>query len=154
LQIEIVGPLTIALLGLLPTEWKNVTAVTAPIGTHVGKVFEAMRNAVVELGLVWVGFGIGLSDTLGDNLRITLLVTRVVAVGALHTGGILEEFTTESTTHNVVELLLDELVSVLLDDIFFTLTNGTFATKAKIEGLFVAGVLGKGHGKVDTTYRL
>jgi hypothetical protein len=70
-------------------------------------------------------------------------MTRVVAVRALHTGGILQEFTTESTTHNVVELLLDELVSVLLDDIFFTLTDGTFTTKAKIEGLFVAGVLGK-----------
>lgn len=148
------GPLTIALLSLFPAERQDVTAVTAPIGTHVGKVLEAMGNAVVELGLVWVGFGVGLSDALGNNLGVTLLVARVVAVRTLHTGGVLEKFTTERTTHDVVELLLDELVSVLLDDIFFALTNGTFTTKTKIEGLLVAGVFGEGHGKVDATYRL
>jgi len=70
----------VTLLGLLPTKGKDITAVTAPIGAHVGKVFEAMGNAVVELGLVWIGFGVGLSDTLGDNLGVTLLVTRIVTV--------------------------------------------------------------------------
>jgi len=153
--VSVTGETTfIALLGLFPTKWQDVTAVTAPVGTHVGKVFEAVRNAVIELGLVWVGFGVGLSDALGNNLGVALLVTRVVAVRALHTGGILKELATERTTHNVVELLLDELVSVLLDDVFFTLANGTFATKTKIEGLLVAGVFGERHGEVYATYRL
>ena len=40
----------------------------APIGRKVGKSFEAMRNTVVDLLLVGVGFVVGLADTLGDNL--------------------------------------------------------------------------------------
>jgi hypothetical protein len=68
------------LLCLLSTKWKDVTTVTAPIGTHVGEILESMRNAMVELGLVWIGFGVGLRDTFGDHFRITLLVASVVTV--------------------------------------------------------------------------
>jgi hypothetical protein len=117
--------------------------VTTPIGTHVGEIFEPMRNAVVELRLVWIGFGVRLGDALGNHLWVALLVTRVVAVRALHTGSILEKFATESTSHDVVELLLHELVPILLDHIFFALTDGTFATKTKIERLLVCRVLGE-----------
>ena len=65
---------------MLPTQRKNISTMTAPIGTHVGEVFETMRNAVVELRLVWIGFGVRLGDALGYHLWIALLVTRVVAV--------------------------------------------------------------------------
>jgi hypothetical protein len=144
----------ITLLGLLATKRQNITAVTAPISTHVGEVFEAMWNAVVELGLVGIGLGVGLGDALCDNFGVAFLVAGVVAVGALHASSILEEFTTEGAAHDIVELLLHELVTILLDHILFSLTNGTFTTQTEIKRLLVACILDKGHGEVDAANRL
>lgn len=95
---------------------------------------------MVEFGFIRIGFGVGLGDTLGDDLWITFLVASVIAIRALHTRGVFEEFTTESTTHNVVKLLLNKLVAILFDNLFFTLTNGAFSTKSSIERRFVASV--------------
>jgi hypothetical protein len=63
----------------------------APVGAHVRKGLEPVGNAVVELGFVRIGFGIGLRDALGDDLGITLLVAGVVAVGTLHACRVFEE---------------------------------------------------------------
>jgi hypothetical protein len=115
---------------------------TAPVSTHVGKVFEAMGNAMVEFGLVWVGFGVRLRDTFGNDFRITLLVASVVTVRTLHTGSVLEELAAKSATHDVVELLLHELVAILFNDLFFTLANSAFATKSDVKWRLVARVLG------------
>lgn len=142
------------LLSLPPAKWKNVTAVTTPVGTHIGEVFETMWNAVVEFCLIRIGLSIGLGDALCDDFGVALLVAGVVAVGALHAGCVLEEFGTESAAHDVVELLLHKLVSILLDHVLFALTDGTLTTQTEIEGLFVAGVLDKGHGEVNSTNRL
>jgi hypothetical protein len=68
------------LLRLLSTKRKNVSAVAAPVGAHVGKVDEAVGNAMVELGLVWIRLRIGLRDALGDHLGIALFVAGVLAV--------------------------------------------------------------------------
>jgi hypothetical protein len=43
---------------LAPTQRKHVTAVTTPVGTHVVESVEAMRNAMVDLLLVRVCFGV------------------------------------------------------------------------------------------------
>lgn len=144
----------ITLFSLLSAKREDITAVTAPVGSHVGEVFKTMRNAVVKLGLVGVRLGVGLGDALGDDFGVALFVTSVVAVGALHSGSILEKFATEGAAHNVVELLLDELVSILLNHILFALTDGALATKTKVKGLFVARVLDKRHGEMDTADRL
>ena len=137
-----------ALLSLLSAQGKDITAVAAPVGSHVGKVDEAMGNAMVQFGLVRIGLGVGLRDALGHNLRIAFLVARVLAVRALHTGSVLEELSAESAAHDVVELLLHELVSVLLDDLFFALANGTLSTQAVGKGLRASGVLDEGHGQM------
>lgn len=146
--------LTSALLSLLPAKRENVAAMTAPVSTHIGEVFETMWNTVVEFCLIRIGLGIGLSDALCDDFGVALLVASVVAVGALHASSVLEEFGTESAAHDVVELLLHKLVSILLDHILLALTDGALTTQTEIEGLFVAGVLDKGHGEMDSTNRL
>lgn len=98
---------------------------------------------MIQLGFVWVRFGVRLCDTLRDYLGVTFLVTCVVAVGALHPCSVLEELAAESTTHDVVELLLHELVAVLLHHIFFALPDCTLSAESKIEWLLVASVLCK-----------
>ena len=78
---------------------------TTPVCTHVREFLETVRNAVVDLLLVRIRLCVRLADTLGDHARAALCVTSVFTVLALHTGGILEEFVANGTTHNVVELL-------------------------------------------------
>lgn len=60
---------------------------------------------MVQLLFIRIRLGIGLADALCDNFRIALLVTGVFAVLALHPRRVLEELSTQSTSHNVVELL-------------------------------------------------
>lgn len=88
---------------------------------------------MIELGFIRIGFSIGLGDTFGNDFRIALLMAGVFAVRALHASSILEEFATECTTHDVVELLLHELVAILLDNVFLALANSTFAVQTDIE---------------------
>lgn len=56
------------------------------------------------------------------------------AVSTLHACSILEKVATKGAAHDVVEGLLDKLVTILLDDLFFSLTNGTLSAKTNIEG--------------------
>jgi uncharacterized protein (UPF0212 family) len=127
-------------LGLFPTEWKNITTVAAPVGSHVRKGLESVGNAVVELGFVRIGFGVGLCDTLGNDLGIALFVAGVVAVSTLHACRVFEEIAAERAAHDVVELLLHELVAILFDDLFLALTNSSLATKTDVERLLVVSV--------------
>lgn len=60
----------------------------APIGPHVGKVLESVWNTMVELLFIRVGFRIRFADTFGDHLGVALLVARIFAILALHTGGV------------------------------------------------------------------
>ena len=108
---------------------------------------------MVEFSFVRVRLGVRLCDTLGDHLGVALLVTSVVAVCTLHTSRILQEIAAQSTTHDVVKLLLHKLVAVLLDHVFLALANGTLSAKTKIEWGLVLRVLGEGHGEMNASDR-
>jgi hypothetical protein len=92
-----------------------------------------VRNAVVDLLLVRVGFGIRFANALRNHTLVALGVACVFAVFALHAGRVLEEITAERAAHDVVELLLDKLVPVHLVHFFFALTHGTLTTKTQID---------------------
>ena len=104
-----------------------------PVGRYVGKVLETVRNTVVDFLLVGVGLIVGFADTLCDHFGVTLAVASVLAVLTLHTGGIFQEIATKSTTHDVVELLRDEFVTLLFVDLFFSLADGTLSIETDIE---------------------
>lgn len=94
--VVVAGGATLSTLAsLFSSKRQHVATVTAPVGTHVGKGLETMRDAVVDLLLVGVGFGIGLADTLCDDARVALLVACQAAVRTLHTSRVLEEVTTQ-----------------------------------------------------------
>lgn len=69
-------------------------------------------------------------------------MTSIVAVRTLHSSSIFEEFAAKRATHDVVELLLHKLVTILLNDLFFTLANSTFPAKTYVECLLVMRVFG------------
>lgn len=69
-----------ALASLFSSERQHVTTVTAPVGAHVGEGLETVRNAMVDLLLVGIRFGIGLADTLCDDAWVALLVACQSAV--------------------------------------------------------------------------
>ena len=115
---------------------------TAPVRGDVGESFEAVGNAVIDLLLVRVGLVIGLADTLGDDLGVTLAMTGVLAIRTLHACGILEEFSTQRTAHDVVELLSDELVALLLVHLFLLLANGTLTIKTDVKGTAILQLFG------------
>jgi len=107
--------------------------VTTPICTHVGKLFETMRNAVIDLLLVWISLCVRLADTLRNHACIALRVASIFAVFALHTSRVLQEIAAQCTTHNIVELLLDKFVAVHLVDLLLALTDGTLSVKSNIK---------------------
>ena len=64
-----------------------------PICTHIGKLFKTMRNTMVDLFLVRIRFCVRLADTFGNNICVALRVASVLAILALHTGGVFQEVT-------------------------------------------------------------
>lgn len=96
-----------------------------------------MRDAVVDLLLVGIGFVVCLADAFGNNLRVAFAVASVLAVRTLHTRSILEEFSAQRATHDVVELLGDELVALLLVNFLLLLTHSTLAIETDVEGTTV-----------------
>ena len=99
-----------------------------------------MGDAVVELCVVRIRLGIGLSDAFGDNFAVALLVASVLAVCALHACGVLEKIATQGTAHDVVKLLLDKFVTILLDHVFFALSNGSLSAKTIVKRPFRVAV--------------
>jgi hypothetical protein len=128
---------TRAFLGLFLSKRKHITTVATPVGTHIREIVPTMRDTMINFGLIWIGFGIRLSDTFCDDLPVALLVACKLAIGALHTSSILEQFTTQRAAHNVVKLLLNELVAILLMHFLLLLADGTLTTEAEIETLLV-----------------
>lgn len=109
---------------------------------------------MVDLFLVRIGLGVTFADTLGNDARITLCVASVLAVLALHASRVLEEVPAECTTHNVVELVLNELVAVHFMNFLFSLTNGTFSSKSKIHWSSILVCLNKTDLQLDPPRRL
>ena len=60
-------------------------------------------------------------------------MTSILAVRTLHPGGILKEVATKGTTHDVVELLLHELMAVHFMHFFLASANSSLTTQPKIE---------------------
>ena len=86
------------------------------------------RLARVETGIRRGGgyrFRIGFTDTFGDDFGVTFLVTGVFAVFTLISCCVFEEFATEGTSHDLIELLHYEFVAVDFVHFFFTLTDGS-----------------------------
>lgn len=102
---------------------------TAPICAQVVELLESVWNAVIDLFLVWIALRIRLADTFGDNACVTFSMTSVFAVFTLHSRRVFQEVATESTTHDVVELLSDKLVTIHLVDLFLSLSDGTFSVE-------------------------
>lgn len=88
-----------------------------------------MGDAVIDLLFVRISFSITLTDTFGDNARVAFSVASVLAVLALHACRILEEVSAKGAAHDVVELVLDKLVSVHLVNLLLALTNSTHTTE-------------------------
>jgi hypothetical protein len=65
-------------------------------------------------------------------------MTSVFAIRALHASRILEEIATKSTTHDVVELLLHEFMSVHFMHLFLARTESTLTLKPKVEWTLVS----------------
>ncbi len=85
---------------------------------------------MINLLFVRISLCIRLAYTLRDHTRIALRVASIFTVLALHARGILEEIAAQRTSHNVIELLLDELVAVHLVNFLLPLPNGALATKS------------------------
>lgn len=106
---------------------------------------------MIDLLLVWVGFGVTLADTLCNHAGIALGMAGVLAVLALHAGGVLEEIAAKRAAHNVVELVLDELVAVHLVDFLLALTNSALSAKSKVNRAAVRVRLDEAHLQLDLT---
>jgi hypothetical protein len=115
---------------------------TAPIGPHVRKVLEAMRNTVVELLFLWICFVVCFADTLCNHVSVAFPVASVFAVCALHTGRVFEEVSAQGTSHDVVELLLNEFVAVHFVYLLLSLTNSTFTVKTQVNWSSIFHLLG------------
>lgn len=142
------GVLTRAFPAILLSKRQNITAVTTPVRAHIRKLLETMRNTVIDLLLVRIRLCVGFADTLRDNTAVALSVTSVLAVLALHTCRILEKIAAECTTHDVVELLRNELVAIHLVNLFLPLSNGTFSVQTSIKSLLRFCLLGEADCKM------
>ena len=116
----------------------------APIRRHVRVRREAMWDSVIDFLLVSFLFvsislgrysqmqthaiGIRLGDTLRDHFRITFLVTGVSTIFALVSFAREEELLTQSTHDRLVELALDKLMTVHLEYIALSFSNGSLST--------------------------
>ena len=105
----------------------------APIGPHVGEVFESVWDPMIKLLFIWVGFRIRFADTFCYYLRVAFFVARIFAILTLHTGGVFEKLSAKSTTHNIVKLLEDKFMAVQLMDFFLALADSAFTVEANVE---------------------
>jgi len=108
---------------------------------------------MVDLLLVRIGLVIRFADAFGNNLGIALRMAGVFAVGTLHTGRVFQELSAKSTTHDVVKLLLDKLVTLLFVDLFFLLPDCTLSIQTDVKWPSGSGLLLEAHGQMNATCR-
>lgn len=136
-------------LRIPPSQRQQITTMATPVGTNVREIVEAMRNAVVDLLLVGVRLVVRLADAFRDDFWIAFCVARVFAVSALHAGRVLEEIPTKRTPHNIVELLLDEFVTLLFVHFFLLLSDSALTIETDIERTSGTCLLLKAHGEMN-----
>lgn len=117
-----------------------------PVSRDVGEALETVRDTVVDLLFVGIGLVVGLANTLGDDLRVAFAMAGVLAIRTLHARSILEELSAQRTAHNVVELLGNELVTLLLVNLFLLLTDSALTVETDVEGTAVLQLLGYTEG--------
>ena len=115
---------------------------TTPVCTHVGEAFESMWDPMIQFLLLGICLGVGLADTFGHDLGVAFLMTGILAIRTLHASGVLQEIPAEGASHDVIELLGDELVSVHLMYLFLSLTNSALAVESGVEPIPVLHLLG------------
>ena len=93
-----------------------------------------MWDAMIQFLLVRIRFRIRFANAFGDDFRVALLMAGIFTILALHASRVLQKVSAKSTTHNIIELLQNELVAIQLVNFFFTLTYGAFTVQADIEG--------------------
>lgn len=92
--------------------------------------------------------------TLRDDLFVALLMARIPTVLALVSRSVEEEIATEGTLHELVELLLDELVSIHFVDVSFSHAKGTLTAETSercVEGTLPHVLLDEVEGKCNST---
>ncbi|KAH3677405.1 hypothetical protein OGATHE_000879 [Ogataea polymorpha] len=117
------------LSNILSTPWKNIATMTTPFRASVCDLLKSMRNSVIELCFFWRRICAGSGNALINNVLVALLMAQKSAIFTLEST-VSEEIATNCTAHDVVELLLDELVAVVLVNFLFSLTNGTMTSQA------------------------
>lgn len=106
---------------------------------------------MIDLLFVGARVRIRLADALRYDLRVAAFVASVLAVGALHARSILEEISTQRTSHDVVEGLRSEFVAVLLHHILLLLPDSTFPAKSNcIEAFPLLRLLHEAERKLDS----
>lgn len=88
---------------------------------------------MVDLFLVRISLSVTLADTLCDHTGITLRMTGVLAILTLHASRVFEKISAKRTTHDVVELVLHELVAVHLVNFLLALTHSTLSAQTKVD---------------------
>lgn len=96
---------------------------------------------MVNFLFIWIGLVICLADALGDDFWVAFFMASILAIRALHTGGILQKVTTKGTPHDIVELLRDKFVSLLFNNNLLLLADSSLTIKPKVEWPAVARVL-------------
>ena len=139
---------------VLLAEWQNIAAVAAPVGRHIRVRLEPVRNSVVDLLFIRISLGIALADAFRNDRRVTFSVTKILAIFALHACRVLKEVAAQCTTHNVVELVLHELVSVHLVDFLLSLTDSALSPKTKVDWSAVLVGLGEVELELNLSSRL
>lgn len=125
-----------------------------PVGRNVSESFKPMRDAVVDFLLVGIGLVVGFANTLGDNLGVTFAMASILAIGALHPRCIFQEVAAKCTTHNIIELLRNELVALLFVDLFLPLSDSTLAIQSNVERSSILQLLGcKQWSSVTSSYK-
>ena len=146
---------TSAFTSVFLSKRKNITTMTTPICTNIRQRFKTMWNSMIKFLLIRVlkkivrtetnmrtyRFSISFTDTLRNNFTITFFMTRVFAVFTLITSCIFKEFSTKCTTHDLIELLHNEFMTVDFMHFFFSLTNGSLATETTFKWTFTTSFL-------------
>lgn len=136
-----------ALLGVLPAQRQHVPTVTTPVGADVGDSLETMRNAVIDLFLVSLlqnyrqlhsltpqqtcthRVRVTLRDTLGNDLGITLLMTSIPTILTLIPLSGEQKLLTQRAEDGLVELSLDEFMTVHLEDVALALSDSALSSE-------------------------
>ena len=125
-----------------------------PISSNVGETLKAMWDAMIDSILIWIGFIVCFADTLCNDFGVAFLMAGVLAIRTLHPGGILQEFTTKCTAHDIVELLLDKFMTLLLVDLFLLLSNSPLAIQPNVEWSTSTHLFLEAHGQMYSSGRL